>query len=416
MREYMLLLEQTTKDDDRYHNALADLTASWQNILIDFVDKLQKYYTETYLVANPLPNNNFERKPIDVIDMTDPANAELLANYDEFNRRYTIPAVPVVLGNVNMTNHVLTYDYLIEQCGSMDVTDFIRVSNPVGEKSASGWGGLEKYSLDLLLMNRARRDEYEDEDGDDVVEYDRSITLEQFLILKEKLGTLYLHDFSLPDECDRLFYDDTLYGVEQKFRIPSVIAAYDLFQRVTLYSYARSWPSLFIGKKGTNSKVHVDSGGTGFFMYLISGRKKWVVTHPSERPYLYDRIQTQAFIPDILGVDKSEQANEYLTKRFPLLHRVENYYEIIQEPGQLIYIPPNSPHAVENLDDIVGLAMNMVPKDGIYNHVHDQIHCDRKFGYTELALKYWLFEDAADKAMQTKDPLYTTFAEYKAQY
>jgi hypothetical protein len=31
-------------------------------------------------------------------------------------------------------------------------------------------------------------------------------------------------------------------------------------------------------------------------------------------------------------------------------------------------------------------------------------------------LKYWLFEDNAQKAMPTKDPLYMTFGEYKAQY
>jgi hypothetical protein len=71
---------------------------------------------------------------------------------------------------------------------------------------------------------------------------------------------------------------------------------------------------------------------------------------------------------------------------------------------------------VENLDDIVGVALNMGPREGLANHLHDQIHHERKFGFTELALKYWLFEDNAQKAMPTKDPLYMTFGEYKAQY
>ena len=58
----------------------------------------------------------------------------------------------------------------------------------------------------------------------------------------------------------------------------------------------------------------------------------------------------------------------------------------------------------------------MSPREGLSNHLHDQIHSDRNFGFTELALKYWLFEDNGQKAMPTKDPLYMTFGEYKAQY
>jgi len=117
-----------------------------------------------------------------------------------------------------------------------------------------------------------------------------------------------------------------------------------------------------------------------------------------------------------LGIDKSEAANEFLSKRFPLLHRVENIYEVIQEPGQLIYIPPDSPHAVENLEDIVGIALNLVPRDAFSRHLHDQIHNDREFGYSELAMKYMLFEENASNTMPTKDPLYMTFAEYKGQW
>ena len=64
----------------------------------------------------------------------------------------------------------------------------------------------------------------------------------------------------------------------------------------------------------------------------------------------------------------------------------------------------------------MGVALNLSPQDAFVRHLHDQIHSVRKFGYTELALKYWLFEDNADTPMKSKDPLYMTFAEYKAQY
>jgi hypothetical protein len=150
-------------------------------------------------------------------------------------------------------------------------------------------------------------------------------------------------------------------------------------------------------------------------MYLVSGRKRWVITSPSERPFLYESILKQGVAADVLGIDKHEDVNEFLSERFPLLHRAENIYEVIQEPGQLIYIPPDSPHAVENLEDIVGIALNLGPRDGIARHLHDHIHLTRQFGDIELAIKYILFEDNADRPMPTKDPLYMTFAEYHAQ-
>ncbi len=403
MREYMKIVEETNSDGELYLNPLANLATEWHNILVDFQFKLTKHYVE-YLAEHPLPNHDFKRLDIEVIDMEKSENFDLLTDYDEFHKLYTVPGVPVVFGNVNMTNHQYTPEYLIEQCSAADVTEHIKVSNPVGKKSTDGWGGLDDYVLHDELLNDER-----EEDGD------RSLTLEQFILLSEELDNIYLHDYSLPDHCEQILYEETLYGTHQKYRIPSIVASYDLFQRVTQSGYSSSWPSLFFGKKGSNSKLHVDSGATGFFMYLVSGRKRWVVTSPSERPFLYESILKQGVAADVLGIDKHEDVNEFLSERFPLLHRAENIYEVIQEPGQLIYIPPDSPHAVENLEDIVGIALNLGPRDGIARHLHDHIHLTRQFGDIELAIKYILFEDNADRPMPTKDPLYMTFAEYHAQ-
>ena len=404
MREYMKVVEDTNMDEVLYSNTLEDLVTHWHNILVDFQHNLSQHYLE-YRAEHPLADNGFKRETIDVIDMEDPKNFALLSDYDAFHKRYTQPSVPVILGNVNMTDHPFTLAYLVEQCGASDVTSDVKVSNPVGEKSADDWGGLDQYKLDTNLLNDERKAEG----------HKRDLTLQQFIALSRKLDNVYLHDFSLPDSCAKILHEETLYDKHQKFRIPSVLASYDLFHRLMFYDYSNSWPSLFIGKKGSNSKIHVDSGATGFFMYLVSGRKRWIVTKPSERPFLYEKITKNSMVADVLGIDKSDAANDFLSKRFPLLHRVENMYEVIQEPGQLIYIPPDSPHAVENLEDTVGISLNFSPRDAFARHLHDQIHHDREFGYSELAMKYMLFEENAENAMPTKDPLYMTFAEYKGQ-
>ena len=171
------------------------------------------------------------------------------------------------------------------------------------------------------------------------MDFDRSISLEQFAILFEHIDSLYLHDFGLPRACARLFHEDTLYDRKQKIQIPSVIASYDLIQRMGFSSYSHTWPSLFVGRKGSNSKLHIDSGGTAFYMYLVSGRKRWVVYNRDERPFLYEGMPPhQATIfPDVLAKGKSGAADDFFSSRFPLLHRAEGAFEIIQEPGQLVY-------------------------------------------------------------------------------
>lgn len=272
----------------------------------------------------------------------------------------------------------------------------------------------------MLNDNRLVEDDSEEEDSDDDDGgHDRSITLKQFVSLSQHLDNLYLHDFSLPRHCAGILNNQTLYDRQQKIWIPTVVAGYDLFQRTPVNGYDNSWTSLFVGQKGSNSKIHVDRGATGFFMYLVSGRKRWVVAHPSETVFVYKSISGNAFVPDVLGMDKSPKANRFLKQRFPLLQRMEGMYEVIQEPGQLMYIPPNSPHAVENLQDSIGIALNLVPKDAFASHIHDQIHHDREFGQVELALKYWLFEETAEQPTASSsggDPLYImTFAEYKGQ-
>lgn len=68
------------------------------------------------------------------------------------------------------------------------------------------------------------------------LQFYRSISLEQFAILHERIDTLYLHDFSLPGDCSRLFHQKVLYGKVQKIRVPSGIASYDLIQGICAFS------------------------------------------------------------------------------------------------------------------------------------------------------------------------------------
>ena len=72
----------------------------------------------------------------------------------------------------------------------------------------------------------------------------------------------------------------------------------DYFQRVFPNGYQHSWPSLFIGAKGTQSDMHVDSGGTNFWLYLLSGKKEWRFFAQDDGINLYRIPRTAKFRVD----------------------------------------------------------------------------------------------------------------------
>ena len=427
IREYMAVREEVGQDEDPYSLFFKAIWIKFSAILAEFHQNLTRHYLE-YLESHPEEKvdryNSFSK--IDVFDMKDPKNLAVLSDYDEFQSRYVAQRKPFILSNVEMTKPFdYTLDFLVEKCGFVDVTKNIRESMSLGDKTVTGWGGLSKFELpDEIMTNKRRK---EDRKGN--MSWDKSVSLEQFIALTKHFDNIYLHDFGLKTKCSSLFWSETPYDPpsQQFFQIPSVIGRFDLFQKLPLSGFAHSWPSLFIGRKGSNSKLHIDSGATGFWMYLVSGIKRWIIYDEAERPYLYERIDQSSFMADVLALNATQNEEEqkmihdYFDATHPLLSRANSQgggYEIIQRPGDLIYIPPNSPHAVENLDDIVGVSFNQVPKSGITRHLFDMIHDQRDFGSFEIALRYLLSEPERGFAVvdsNPDDPLYTTFGEYLAQ-
>ena len=103
----------------------------------------------------------------------------------------------------------------------------------------------------------------------------------------------YLFDWSLPLNAPKLAAD---------FKIPQYFS-HNLLMKTPLGSlYRDSWPSLFIGPRGTKSGLHIDAFGSHFWMYLVSGVKKWTF-YPPERagdlnPVFFDSMDP-VFNPSI---------------------------------------------------------------------------------------------------------------------
>ena len=93
----------------------------------------------------------------------------------------------------------------------------------------------------------------------------------------------YLFDWSLPLHCPAL---------SKEFTVPLLFRDNYLKQTSPSALYHQSWPSLFIAGAGTNGELHIDAFGSHFWMFMISGRKRWTF-YPAEQACLKIRKSIQ---------------------------------------------------------------------------------------------------------------------------
>ncbi|OQR98177.1 hypothetical protein ACHHYP_09040 [Achlya hypogyna] len=157
-------------------------------------------------------------------------------------------------------------------------------------------------------------------------------------------SNLYLHDHSVP-----LHFPDLIQDVS----IPSYFAA-DFLQRMPEGSlYRETWPSLFVGPRGSASQLHIDSFGSNFWMALLQGRKHWVLVDPDDmhllRPQLNPGLHDVVFEAELRLPADSTDVFQFARRQ-----------ECILEAGDILFVPSGTPHYVGNLTDTVALSANYI--------------------------------------------------------
>lgn len=310
---YIQLLKQHMKnhtDEDviQTQRAIADDYTFLYNEMVQLNRKrsISKYQRFVREVGRP-PSNKDQR----VLSIERRSALEM--SLEDFIENYAKKHRPVIITDIHMFKRMWTKEHISEKCGK-HYPEFKMKGR------THNWGGLvtvpEKLSLKEFLET-----------------HNQNSTRQEW----------YLHDWGLPRSCPEIMgpppYDE--------FIFPKYFAG-DYFQRMPFVGYQHSWPSLFVGANGTESKMHIDSGGTNFWMYLLEGEKEWRFYDRHDVLELYPKPGSQHFFFDIFRPD-SEDMPLSLNARM---------YKGIQRPGDLIFIPGGCPHGVRNHDDIIGVSMN----------------------------------------------------------
>ncbi|CAN0330004.1 unnamed protein product [Pylaiella littoralis] len=191
---------------------------------------------------------------------------------------------------------------------------------------------------------------------------------------------LYLHDWSVPQN---LGSDCSL--LAGRFQVPKFFAG-DMLQRLAGQGlpYTDSWPSLFVGPKGSKSDTHVDSFGSHFWMALLEGKKRWILYPKEEAPLLYP-VWPEGCHDPVFEAD----SNRPDAVRTPAALLAKGSCCVL-EAGDLLFVPAGCPHRVENLTDTLALSCNYVDAtnvDGSLKALQDQAFTDPGAGALASALR-----------------------------
>ena len=102
----------------------------------------------------------------------------------------------------------------------------------------------------------------------------------------------------------------------------------------------------FMGGKGTITPLHNEFPCNVYVQ--VSGQKRWVLYDVSERIYLDAITERRPYFFSKASPDKD---NPDLP-----LQRFANRYEVILNPGDVLWVPPFVWHYVENITDSIGVA------------------------------------------------------------
>jgi hypothetical protein len=159
----------------------------------------------------------------------------------------------------------------------------------------------------------------------------------------------YLFDWPLSQHCPTLL---------ESFHVPSYFAN-DFLQRTSLddqTSFRGSWPSLFMGRAGSSSPLHIDALGTHFWMALLNGTKRWRFFDRKEMSLMYYNTIHNSFAVD---PERWEGGGVDTGSETPLF-ALATMRECELHEGELLFVPAGSPHQVRNLRNTVAIAGNYV--------------------------------------------------------
>ncbi|KAF0684501.1 Aste57867_23500 [Aphanomyces stellatus] len=170
-------------------------------------------------------------------------------------------------------------------------------------------------------------------------------------------------------------HDETpLYIFDKTFgeSMPDLVADYappavfqeDLLALIAPPTMRPDFRWLVIGPPRSGAPWHIDPVKTSAWNALISGRKRWAMYPPGRCPPGVPLIDDETASPGQSSLD-------WYLHVYPTLADADKPIEVVQEPGDVIFVPSGWWHLVLNLEFSVAVTQNFVDANNVSNFIQE---------------------------------------------
>ncbi|GAB1607725.1 2-oxoglutarate and iron-dependent oxygenase JMJD4-like [Argonauta hians] len=107
---------------------------------------------------------------------------------------------------------------------------------------------------------------------------------------------------------------------------------------------------VYMGPKGSWTPLHADVLHSYSWSANICGQKLWILFPPSEELCLQDKYGNLAY--DVTSADLQDPI------LYPDYHKLSHRYRVVQNPGEIIFVPSGWHHQVWNTEDTISINHN----------------------------------------------------------
>ena len=247
-------------------------------------------------------------------------------SYNEFFHQHMLKNSPCLIKNL-MTNWKAMTDFVINNEPNIDFFATLDTAKevPVANCSAKYFNSQEKFSM----------------------------TLQEYLDywMSDRSELLYLKDWHFTKDHP---------GGQDFYQVP------DYFKSDWLNEYWQDknddYKFVYLGPQGSWTPFHTDVFGSYSWSANVSGYKKWIFFQPDTQPQnVYDISKV---------IPKSEDFDMKLKSHGDL-----EYFEVVQGPGEVIFVPSGWYHQVLNMTDTLSINHNWFNATNI-QYIWNQLRCE----------------------------------------
>ena len=247
-------------------------------------------------------------------------------SYNEFFHQHMVKNLPCLIKNL-MTNWKAMTDFVLDNEPNIDFFATLDTTKevPVANCSAKYFNSQEKCSM----------------------------TLQEYLDywMSDRSELLYLKDWHFTKDHP---------GGQDFYQVP------DYFKSDWLNEYWQDknddYKFVYLGPQGSWTPFHTDVFGSYSWSANVSGYKKWIFFQPDTQPQnIYDISKV---------IPKNEDFDMKLKSHGDL-----EYFEVVQGPGEVIFVPSGWYHQVLNMTDTLSINHNWFNATNI-QYIWNQLRCE----------------------------------------